>query len=254
MNARILSLAVAAVLLPASALAQDDVLEKVVVRNRLYNVGGRTEVGLNLGFTILSRLTEHYNANAHFAYNLSETFAFEVRAGYAYSRHTSLAKDVEAAFAGNQSIKDVDDLSDLWEMTANGSVGVRWAPMYGKLSLMAEVPVHFQAYLWLGAGGGQFKRQSLLICVDGRTSGECGEYFTEQKVGPFASGALGLRFFLSSQHALKVELRDFSWPDSYLVDVPRDPARTSRSPAGSNAPNPGVTNLVTVDLGYSFIF
>ncbi len=37
-------------------------------------------------------------------------------------------------------------------MGVNGSIGARWQPIYGKINLIAELPVHFQLYLWAGGG------------------------------------------------------------------------------------------------------
>jgi len=73
----------------------DQLVEKVAVRNRLFSVEGRWEVGANAGFSILSRLTDHYNLNASVAYNPKDWFGLELRVGYAISRHTSLADQIQ---------------------------------------------------------------------------------------------------------------------------------------------------------------
>ncbi|MFZ5468440.1 MAG: outer membrane beta-barrel domain-containing protein [Myxococcota bacterium] len=241
-----------ALVLATPAAFGDELIEKVVVRNRLHNLSGRFELGAGAGFTLLSRLTDHINLTAHLAYNTSDWFAFELRGGYALTRHTGLANQIAEEFARNSSVQTATDLSDLWELQANVALGARWAPIYGKISLMAEVPVHFQAYVWLGAGGGTFRRESLVYCQQGTTT-SCDVFRTDEKVGPFGAGAIGFRFFVNQKHSLKLEVRDYSFPDSYLEDINRADARAGRD-TGTSAANPGLTNLVQFDLGYAFLF
>lgn len=237
----------------------EDVVEKVAVRNRLYHVGGRFEVSPHFSFMVLNQLTDHYNFNVGVAYNVSDTLALELRGGYALSRHTGLAKQVsEQLLQRNPTneVKITDDLANLWEMNANGIVGVRWQPLYGKLSLLADLAVHFQAYLWAGAGGATFKRESIVYCTGGvqRSTGECGNgYRTDSKAGPIGSLAAGLRFFTHQSGGIQVELRNYLFPDSYLVNIDRTIAERGGD-TGTPAPSPGLTTLWMIDLGYSFIF
>lgn len=247
---RALSL-LAALLLAPGAQAQD-VIEKVVVRNRLHTLKGRYELGLSTGFTLMSRLTDHINFTGNVAYNTSEWFGFELRGGYAYTRHTGLARDVADAFSQNSSVQTANDLTDLWELQGNLAVGARWAPIYGKISLMSEVPLHFQTYLWMGAGAGTFRRESVVYCTQG-TATACDAFLTEDKIGPFAAAALGFRFFANVNHSLKLELRDYSFPDSYRENIVRADARVGRD-TGTPASSPGITNLVQIDVGYAYIF
>jgi outer membrane beta-barrel protein len=254
--------AVLALALSAGAFAQEgegDLVEKVAVKNRLFTVAGRPEVGANVGFTLLSKLTEHYNFNASFAYNVVDWFGLEVRAGYAYSRHTSLANQIQDDFIANTLPQKphIDDAADLWQMTANAVVGARFQPIYGKISLMAELPVHFQFYLWAGVGAGYFTMQSLAICAQKTGARSCGAYYTDQKVGPLGSIAAGFRFFTAreSKHSIKIEVRDWAWLDSYWTGVVRD-SQTSGNPTagGQLSPNAGITNLAQIDIGYAYIF
>lgn len=256
-----------AALASSTSFAQDassdstGLIEKVVVRNRLYNMSGRFELTPSVGLTLVTRLTDHYNFNLGFAWNVSDTLAFEVRGGYALSRHTGLANQVsEHVMQRNPNpprsdLVLVSDLSGLWEMNANGIVGVRWAPLYGKISLMAELPVHFQAYLSAGAGAGTFHRESIVYCttVPDRATGTCDSLKTDDRVGALGTGALGFRFFTHQGGGIKVEIRDYIYQDDFLVDINRVDAESGRE-TGTPSTNPGLINLVMVDLGYSFIF
>ncbi len=266
---RILSLVATLASLSSAFAAEDaDLVEKVAVRNRLFTVNGKWEVGANVGLSLLSKLTDHYNLNVSVAKNLNEVFAIELRAGYAISKHTSLADQIETDFFKNtlKQKSTLDDAADLWQMSANAIVGARFQPIYGKVNLMAEVPLHFQFYVWAGAGFGLFTRSSLALCANKPDANSCrvldaaaGTYdvVKETKPGPIGSVAVGFRFFVPGQpnHAIKVEVRDWAFLDSYYVGVKRD-QQTTENPRAGGQPNPnaGLTNLVQVDLGYSFIF
>lgn len=239
------------------ALAEDEpegeLVEKVAVRNRLFEVDDRFEVGGSIGLALLTRLTDHYNFNVTGAWNVAETFAIELRAGYAYSKHTGLADRIAKEFPAVGPTKTAD-LKDLWEMTANGVIGARWQPIYGKLGLMAELPVHFQLYLWAGGGVGLFKRDSVIICAQ-KAGADCGTYLSESKVGPLVSLALGTRFFITRRHAIGLEMRDYSYLDSYLENLDKKTVTAgTANPGGTPATNPGITNLVMLNVGYQFIF
>jgi len=227
----------------------DELVEKVAVRNRLFSVEKRIELGANVGFSILSRLTEHYNLNLSFAYNIKDWIAVEARGGYAISRHTSLADQIQTDFFANNTISKANDAADLWELTAHGVAGFRFQPIYGKLNLMSELPVHFQFYLWAGGGVGLLKRESMVLCAQRVSARECGEFQVDNKVSPLVSVALGFRFFVAQQHGIKIEVRDWSYLDSYQINVDR-----ATGAGGTDSPNAGITNLVQFDLGYSFIF
>lgn len=252
---------------PAFAAEEEGALvEKVAVRNKLFTTAGRFELGINLGFTALTQMTEHYTANLNVGYNIVETFGVELLAGGSYSRQTSLARDVAEQFHRTTS-RSADDLSNLWEMVANGTIGFRWQPLYGKIGgLLQDVllgnPIHFQFYVSLGGGVGYFKRASVVICNDTsvRTlgAGECRSYYQENSVGPLVTAALGWRLFLpiiGNHHSLRVEVRDFSYLDTYYVNVDRPTAWNEANPTGNGTPSSlGITNLVQVHVGYSYMF
>ncbi|MCP3101629.1 outer membrane beta-barrel domain-containing protein [Myxococcus sp. K15C18031901] len=253
------------------AAAQDDeaVLDNVVVRNRLYEPGGHLEVSLGVGLPLQSNLTAHYFFNAGVAYNLFNTFAVEARAGYAASRHTGLARSISESFLNREDKRVTDELKDLWELNVHGVAGVRWAPIYGKLSLVSDLPAHFQAYLWAGGGVGSFQRNSVIQCArvvdrelgicDNRTvptdRGSASENYwvRETRVAPVVSAAVGFRFFILDKHGLRLELRDWVFRDQYRVNLVRDDWEAGRV-TGEEASSPGLTHLVQFDLGYTFSF
>jgi outer membrane beta-barrel protein len=259
-------LALALTATTARAAEEAELVEKVVVKNRLYSVAGRWELGLYGGFTLLPRLTEHYNLNLGVAINVVDSLAIELRAGYAISRHTGLADQISADFfqsvvaGGPAASAPVTDMSDLWQMGGNAALGLRWQPIYGKISLFSEGALHFQFYVWLGGGVGLFTRESIIICNE-RSGGECSDWYDEFKAGPVVSLALGMRLFLplfsgKVTLAFRVEARTWSWLDSYLQGVNRVQALNGATPEGGGTASPaaGVTTLSQIDIGPALIF
>jgi outer membrane beta-barrel protein len=272
MNARTLPrfVSLAFLLTALSASAQEQVLDPAAVRHRLFSPEEKLEASVSVGLPLREYLTAHYNLNVGVAYNLFNTLGVEARAGYALSRHTGLARSISESFLNREDKKITDELEDMWEMNLHGVVGARWAPIYGKLSLLADESAHFQAYLWGGGGLASLRRQSVIQCtrVQDRDMGVCDNradpldastatenyWHTETRVAPVASGAVGFRFFLAGgKHALRFELRDWVFMDQYRVNVLREDWEAGRE-SGEPASNPGLTHLVQFDIGYTFLF
>jgi outer membrane beta-barrel protein len=248
----------AALLVGTEGLAQEG-FDPTAVRHRLYDMQGTLELQPFVGTQLFGRLTEHQMVGAAVAYNLFDSLALEVRAGYAFSRRSGLADQIEQQLIqrdpASGDLTMVDDLSDLWELRAHAVAGIRWAPIYGKLALFAETPLHFQSYLWLGGGVGLLHRQSVVYCqeVTSRLLGTCGVELDETRGAPVVSAALGLRIFAGSAGSALLELRSFVFKDRYRVDVDRSVAETGGE-TGTLAPSPGLTQVLMIDLGFSFGF
>jgi outer membrane beta-barrel protein len=244
MKTHLRSALVVAVLLGSSGVRAQELIESVVVRNRLYEPKGRFELGLQVGLTLSNRLTYHCNPNLDLSFNLSQVFALELQAGYAFSDRTDFAKKVVDEVNG-RGPRHWDDLPGLWRLNANAILGVAWGPIYGKISLLSELPVHFQAYLWLGGGAAGLTRESVVDC-DG--AGMCA---VDSRIGPVLSAAFGLRFYATEHLGLRVELRDYGFLDSYREGID---ASAPVGETGTAVANPGITQVVVVNFGAQFLF
>lgn len=241
--------------------AHAEVIERAAVRNRLFNVAGRVEVAPSLGVTLVNRLTNHYTLGVAGALNLAEAWAVEVRAGYALSNHTGYARGIgeklvqRDPLGATGGLQIVDDMADLWEMKLNLMMGVRWAPIYGKLSLVAEWPVHFQGYAWLGTGAGGLHRESVVYClsVASREAGTCDAWLTEDRAAWLGGAALGVRFFASQTGSVRLEMRDYVFVDSYRVQIDRAAGERGDRSSGVSGPA-GLTHIFSFDAGYAFLF
>lgn len=237
------------------AAAQEEVLDTAAVRHRLYSTAGRLEVSAALGLPLNTYLTRHFNLEASAAWHLTGTLALEGRAGYALSSHTGLASSISQSFLARVDKEVTDELEDMWQMGLHGAAGVRWSPIYGKISLFTDATAHFQAYLWGGGGLAALQRESIIQCTEvvNRSQGLCNAWATESRLAPVGSVAFGMRFFFSGNHGVRLELRDWFFGDSYRTGLVRAEWEAGR-PTGRQAPNPGLTHLVFLDLGYSFLF
>jgi outer membrane beta-barrel protein len=273
---------VIAVAVAAAATAAEP--EAVVVRNRLYSDDGRFEVKLITDLSINNSLTSVDNFQLNLSYHFHEAWAIELIAGWAIGGPTDLQcqaqnpstaaecqQGTHSIFQGAvQNSRTYNDLPNLWVMNGfNAQVGVRWEPIYGKLSLLTELPVHFKWFFALDGGAAQFERTSVDFCTSFNASldsgaGDCnfntsqGDYQTlmQTQWSWLASAATGLRFVIYSGLSLETALRDYVWADSY-------PITFSASQFGSNGSNTlpagikttsGVSNTLFADLGLSWTF
>ncbi len=241
----------AALLFALPAGAQQGALDRAIVRNRLYALNDKFELGASIGVGLLTHLVRTTQLQASIGFNFTETWALDIRAGYALSGHTGLAGALAEQVYRDPAVRS-EDFSDLWEMKLNGSIGVRWAPIYGKFSLLGELPIHFKAYVWAGGGAARMHRESILICTTPGTNG-CDAFLGQNRTAPMASVAVGLKLFTHRGGAIRIELRDYSFRDAYLVGVDRERAKAGGSP-GTPSSSPGWTHLGQIDLGYTLHF
>ncbi len=291
-----LSLALVAGAVAARAAEPED----VVVRNRLYSDDARFELKAVWDTSLNNSLTSMNNFQLSFSYHFHEAWAVEMLLGYAFSGPTDLfcqAQNPSNAASCNLGTNSIfggavansktyqTDFPNLWMLSGpNAMLGVRWEPVYGKLSLLTELPVHFKWFVSLDGGAASFQRNSVAFCasysggansatnVKDGTSGDCNfnsstgiyDTVTQTQWNWLASAATGLRFIVFSRLSLEAAIRDYVWADSYPVNFTAaqfstNGANTFTGCSGSNkAPNcsiaTGLANNIFADLGVSWTF
>jgi outer membrane beta-barrel protein len=156
----------------------------------------------------------------------------------------------------------IDDFQDMWMMEWQALLMPRWTPIYGKLNLVTELPIHFQAYLTAGGGAVGLARESVAYCqngagADGSGRGsECRSYLEESKATWAASAGGGLRIFLSDLVLLRLELFDIVYPDEYRTGLSRRDAEQEQpgSEPQSGKVETGLTNVLMFNVGASVVF
>ncbi len=255
--------------------------EAVVVRNRLYTDSGDIEVGLVGGLSLQNSLTQAINPQIDVAIHFSEAWALDIMVGYAMGGTTDLQCQAQNPGAtalagkgcsGTHSIfqgaasnpKTMSDLPNLWILNGpNAELGLRWEPIYGKLSLLTELPIHFKWYVQAAGGVAQFGHQSVSFCTSydasaGNGNGDCAqnsagyETLYQTQYSWLASAATGLRFIFLGQGGLTLGLRDYLWSDSY-------PTSFTASQFGSSLPASvtvahGLTSSLFADIGLGWTF
>jgi outer membrane beta-barrel protein len=277
-GAALAAIVAAGLVLPAPRAAAAEP-EQVAVRNRYYKDDSRFEIMFQSGLSLANTLTQMYTPALNIAYHIDEVWAIELIAGYAIGGVTSLQAGAQAPApatgstampksvffqAGPPTNRPYNDLPGLWTMNGfNAQIGARWEPVYGKLSLLTALPIHFKWYLDLDAGISHFTRDSLYYCsnynintqdCEKKTDGS-NTYQTVQgdRYGWLASVGTGMRFIFLQRAALLIGVREYFWYDTYQTGFNGGDFITA--PKGTAGKlNKGVTLSLFADLGLSWTF
>jgi outer membrane beta-barrel protein len=164
---------------------------------------GRLEVSPSATISLRDAFFRKYIFGASFTYHLQETLAVGVRAGYSMPTVSSSAQI--CTFGGDDgSVRDCrrPDFDDDLDGKAPGQIkllagaDVQWAPIYGKISLLAESFAHFDMYGVAGAALVQYKADTSKMTVGGNLG-------------------VGLRFFLNRSITLRTEVRDLIYQEKF---------------------------------------
>jgi outer membrane beta-barrel protein len=238
-----------------SPAADLSTLEASAVRNRLFQVEKRFEIGADVSFQLVPRLIDVANFTLSVAYNPFEWLGVELRAGYAYSASTQLAQDIRTKYQSN-SESQASDLTDNWALKANAVLGARFQPIYGKVNIVSALAIHFQFYLWAGAGVASLQKESIVLCAEGDRAA-CSNYVKSSRVAPVLGTAIGARFWLPTagqRHGIKLEIRSLSFQDTFTVDAERAAVSPENPTGNGRTQNGQLTHVPQLDIGYAFIF
>lgn len=239
---RILVLGLACSFMTSAAAQRDrEVIgpSREVVQERLYQFDGRFDLSLMGGLSVNPKLIDHYAGMIQPAYHLTDAWAIELAGGYVHAqerqRLTNMVPD-GIRYSIQRYREDgqpVHEFTDMGAMEWVAQAGVRWSPIYGKLNLASELPLHFGAYASVGAGVAGVQRTSLATCTAvSESAGTVNEFSCAEgqtaAVEPMGSGALGLRLYMNHRFALRTELKSFVYPDEVALDIGGDDPRVER--------------------------
>lgn len=237
----------------ASPTSLDDPLPRPrAVQGRKYPLAGKNDIGILGSFHMNPNLTTHYGAALNYARYFNEYFALDVLLGGGYGGVSNLGSTIRNEVnSKNSLLPNVDDLQDAGALLGFGQVGLRFSPLYGKVNLASELPIHLSLYFVGGAGAAFVSYESMQACQAAPVNNACEAGFASRQEPTLAfSAGVGLRVFLGN-FALRAEVRDIIFPDSYKVGVDQtDPVNKP----GKDAPNAGFTHAPLVFLGGSFAF
>ncbi|HSP80958.1 MAG TPA: outer membrane beta-barrel domain-containing protein [Myxococcaceae bacterium] len=200
------------------------------VSGHLFLKKGRLEVSPSTSISIRDAFFTKYVLGASVTYHPWETLGVSLRAGYAIPTVAGSAQICTFSEGDGgltrgcrrPSYEELDGEAP-GQLTLLGGLDVQWAPIYGKVSLLAESFLHFDLY---GIGG--------VSAVQYRGPAEGGGLAPALTVG--GNVGVGTRIFLNRWMTLRAEFRDLIY-----VERAVQPATTLR-------------NQLLFELGVSFFF
>jgi outer membrane beta-barrel protein len=194
------------------------------VSGHLFLKQGRFEFSPSATLSVKDAFFTKYILGGTLTYHPTETLGLSLRAGYAIPTVAGAAQicrfsgdDGSVRGCSKPTFDELDGKAP-GQLSLLGGVDVQWAPIYGKVSLLAEQFVHFDLY---GVGGA--------TAVQYRGPGA-----TELTIG--GNVGVGMRFFLNRWMTLRTEFRDLIYVEKAI-----NPSTTLR-------------NQLLFELGVSFFF
>ena len=223
------------------------------VRGKLYQVSRRWEVGFAFTTALNDSLVDQYGGLLSISYHPNEWMDVGVDLLANRTSLSGLSGQIRSnlpsrANPGTGQPNTGDEMEGADQMRGGALAMARFAPIYGKLSIAAELPVHFQAYLLAGAGGAAFRHESVNLC-GAPGDGACapGDYQSATSLKPIGELGAGMRVYLGQRWSLRAELRGFFYPATVLrgADLTQPGTGTSASYLGT---------FTTLVLGASALF
>lgn len=240
----------------AHAQRDDEIIERVVVRNRKHSVWNTLELSPSVGLSLINRMTQQYNFQLGVGYNFSEEWGLDVRGGWAIGDLTSVGTSARARRQASLEVGEIDEFKDLWTMTWQAMLMPRWSPIYGKLNIVTELPIHFQAYLTAGGGMVGLEAESIVYCQAGGAS-ECTGFLKEERQSFAVAAGLGFRFFVTEGVGIRLELLDMMYPDEHRRNIRMQDAvaeAPGSEPREGTVTSAGLTNVLFFNVGATLNF
>lgn len=249
MSARIVVLALLALapvaraqqdLAPSSEAGDTAALDRDIgpLKDRIPPVTGHTfvmarrfEIAPTFSLSFRDAFWSKYVVGATLTYHFTETIGVGLRGGYAFTSVSGSAQICPPSEACRPPSKDELDGKGPGQIKMVTGLDFEWAPLYGKISLLAEGFAHFNLYLIAGPTAIQYQAPK-----DGNVAG------SEAKWAVGGEGGLGMRFIFNRWIALRFELRDAIY---------REKTKGATETTGASYQ---VRNQLFFDIGLSFFF
>ena len=168
------------------------------VTGHTFLMARRFEIAPTFSLSFRDAFWSKYVLGATFTYHFTETIGLGLRGGYAFTSVSGSAQicpsPTEACHSPSKDELDGKGPGQIKLITA---LDFEWAPLYGKISLLAEGFAHFNLYLIAGPMALQYQAPK-----DGGAAGSTSTWAIGGEAG------LGMRFIFNRWMALRFELRD----------------------------------------------
>jgi len=170
------------------------------VSGKLLLKAGRQELSPTLGMSLGDPFHTKYLFGLRWAYHLGEQWSVGVGGFWAESTPSGAVTRCDSRGLGCRLPTKHDLVRAPGDFDFVVGADVSWAPLYGKISVLAETVLHFDTYVALG--GGVIQTQHM---PPNTTR-------VEANLAPHGSIAVGQRFYLNRTATLRLELRDLVYP------------------------------------------
>jgi outer membrane beta-barrel protein len=201
------------------------------VTGHTFVMARRFEIAPTFSLSFRDAFWSKYVVGATATYHFTETIGLALRGGYAFTSVSGSAQICPPNEACRSPTKDELDGKGPGQIKVVTALDFEWAPLYGKISLLAEGFAHFNLYLIAGPTAIQYQAPK-----DGNVSG------TDAKWTIGGEAGLGMRFVFNRWMALRFELRDAIY---------REKTKGATETTGASYQ---VRNQLFFDIGLSFFF
>lgn len=201
------------------------------VTGHTFLMARRFEIAPTFSLSFRDAFWTKYVVGATATYHFTETLAVALRGGYAFtsvSGSAQICPPNEACRSPTSSELDGKGPGQIKFLTG---LDFEWAPLYGKISLLAEGFAHFNLYLIGGPSVVQYQAPN-----DANAPGSTAAWAVGGEAG------LGMRFIFNRWMALRFELRDVIY---------REKTKGATETTGASYQ---IRNQLFFDIGLSFFF
>lgn len=177
---------------------EDPALLPVLVDKR-YGQHGHHQVGVQFSTAIATKFIEGTGAYLTYGYNFSDLLGVEVGGAFVLGDESKIMTQVRANFPNQEP-----PLSDLYQMQWMGQANFMLVPFYGKMSFASWIDPAYDLFATVGAGAGGLRRQV--------GNDQIGVTY-DSTVSLILNFGLGLRFYIKDFIALRLEMRNFFYPE-----------------------------------------
>ena len=226
---------------PARALAGNkaDAFEGIIppVSGQLYQKAGRFEITPSFDMSLEDAFFTKYFAGIEAGYHFTE----ELSLSASYAAGTSVRTASAVVCPANQgchpaSSTQLDQVAG--RMRSMGGVEVAWAPVYGKLNVLAAQVIHFD--LSILGGADWISRDQVLSAADAQALAAGASPPVVSSFGGHVG--LGVRFFVTDSIAIRWQLKDYL----YAVPIPNW--------VEASGVKSSLQNQLFTEIGLSFFF
>ncbi|MBI2375958.1 MAG: outer membrane beta-barrel domain-containing protein [Deltaproteobacteria bacterium] len=182
---------------------EDPALLPVLVDKR-FGKKSAHQLGLQFSTAMATKFVEDNGVVLTYGYNFSDLIGLELGGGFFFGQESNIMDEVRAQFAGVEP-----PLSDLHQIQWMAMADLMLVPLYGKMSFASELDPSYDLFILAGAGVGGLRKQSGYL--DKVSGADSRTYASATQ--PIFNFGLGLRFYFSRLVALRVEFRDYFYPD-----------------------------------------